>query len=170
MAEPLKLKGRHAVRDKDLVKVNESIRARFGVDAIPAGGDVPIEKARADPFEVLLLGGKVFVVLEGLVDDEPVPTLRALMANKPERAWATVDMGAIPFLRNGADVMSPGITEADPAIAEGDLVWVRDEKHGMPLALGRALLGGAEMAAATKGKAIATLHYVGDDLWSLGVE
>ena len=56
---------------------------------------------------------------------------------------------------------------ADPALEEGDLVWIRDQEHGKPLALGLALVSGDEMVEMTSGKAIKTLHWVGDDLWEL---
>jgi PUA domain protein len=62
--------------------------------------------------------------------------------------------------------MSPGIVEADPAIDEGDLVWIRDEKNMKPLAIGRALVKGTDMAGGGKGKAVKSIHYVGDRLWT----
>jgi PUA domain protein len=68
---------------------------------------------------------------------------------------------------NGADCMGAGIHLADPSLEAGDMVWVRDEEHGKPLAVGQALVSGSEMVAMTKGKAIQTLHWVGDELWEL---
>ena len=68
---------------------------------------------------------------------------------------------------NGADCMGAGIHMADPALQEGDLVWIRDQEHGKPLALGLALVSGDEMVEMTSGKAIQTLHWIGDDLWEL---
>ena len=47
------------------------------------------------------------------------------------------------------------------------MVWVRDQEHGKPLAVGQALVSGDEMVSMTKGKAIKTLHWVGDELWEL---
>ena len=38
--------------------------------------------------------------------------------------------------------MSPGITDADPNIKEGDLVIIIEETHGKPLATGRSLISG----------------------------
>jgi PUA domain protein len=76
-------------------------------------------------------------------------------------------MGAVKFVYNGADVMAPGIVEADPAIAIGDFVWVRDERNRQPLAVGEALMSGPEMAAAERGKSVKSLHHVGDDVWKL---
>ena len=95
------------------------------------------------------------------------PTLRGVIAWQPERCWAAVDHGAIPFLMNGADCMGAGIHLADPSLEAGDLVWIRDEEHGKPLAIGVALVSGDEMTEMTNGKAVNTLHWVGDDLWEL---
>jgi len=95
------------------------------------------------------------------------PTLRGVIAWQPERCWAAVDHGAIPFLMNGADCMAAGVQLADPSLEAGDLVWIRDEEHGKPLATGVALVSGSEMMEMINGKAIKTLHWVGDDLWEL---
>ena len=78
-----------------------------------------------------------------------------------------MDEGAIRFICNGADVMGPGISEADRAIRPGDMVWVRDMKHKKPLAIGKAMVGGEVMATRAPGKAVKNMHYVGDELWGL---
>ena len=77
-------------------------------------------------------------------------------------------MGAVPYVTNGADVMGPGITAADPDIAEGDMVWIRDARNGAPLAVGVALRSGEALASKEPGKAIKTIHFVGDKLWKTG--
>ncbi|MCW4049279.1 MAG: RNA-binding protein [Candidatus Bathyarchaeota archaeon] len=76
-----------------------------------------------------------------------------------------VDMGAIRFVCNGADVMAPGITEMD-AFEAGALVVIRDMTHGKALAVGKAKKSSAEIEASRKGKVIQNLHYVGDKLWN----
>ncbi|MBT3284249.1 RNA-binding protein [Candidatus Bathyarchaeota archaeon] len=75
-----------------------------------------------------------------------------------------VDMGAIRFVCNGADVMAPGITEIG-SFDEGDLVVIRDINHGKALAIGIANKSSADIEASKKGKVIKNLHYVGDKLW-----
>ena len=80
-----------------------------------------------------------------------------------------VDDGAIPFLRNGADCMGAGIHIADPSLNIGDFVWIRDQDTGDPIATGIAILDGEKMMSMSKGKAISTIHWVGDDLWNLEV-
>ncbi|MEM2874871.1 MAG: PUA domain-containing protein [Candidatus Hadarchaeales archaeon] len=77
-----------------------------------------------------------------------------------------VDMGAVPHVASGADVMGPGVTAVDPGIKEGDPVAVVDEKHGKPIAVGVALVPSDNMKA-PKGKVVKTLHHVGDKIWSL---
>ena len=86
---------------------------------------------------------------------------------KPERSWAAVDKGAIPFLMNGADCMGAGIHVADPSIGPGGFVWIRDQESGAPLASGIALVDGEEMMDMMKGKAISTVHWIGDELWNI---
>jgi PUA domain protein len=62
--------------------------------------------------------------------------------------------------------MSPGIVSADPVIKEGDIVVIKEEAHDKPLAIGKALVPGARMVA-DSGKAVESLHYVGDEFWNL---
>lgn len=75
-----------------------------------------------------------------------------------------VDMGAIRFVCNGADVMAPGIVKVDEFDADS-LVVIRDVSHGKALSIGRALKSSAEIESNKKGKVIKNLHYVGDKLW-----
>ena len=95
------------------------------------------------------------------------PTIRGILAWESGKNWAAVDHGAIPFLMNGADCMGAGVHKADSEINSGDLMWIKDQQHGKPLAIGIALVNGTEMTAMTKGKAIKTIHWVGDELWEL---
>jgi PUA-domain protein len=76
-----------------------------------------------------------------------------------------VDMGAVPYVCKGADVMSPGIRSIKVDFEQDDLVIIVDERHGKPLAVGSALYGSKEMKTLDRGKVIKTLHYVGDKLW-----
>jgi len=78
-----------------------------------------------------------------------------------------VDMGAVRFVTNGADVMAPGIVDADENIMKGSFVWVCDVNNKKPLAVGEALVSSDEMKQAQKGKAIRTIHWVGDELWEI---
>jgi len=63
-----------------------------------------------------------------------------------------VDMGAIKFVTNGADIMRPGITEIDPTIKKGDIVRVADETHDRILAVSQAMFDATEMEKKHPGK------------------
>jgi len=77
----------------------------------------------------------------------------------------TVDMGAIKFVINGADIMRPGITEIEEGIAKDELVVIIDERNKKPLVVGIALYDSAEMKKITSGKVVKNIHYVGDEIW-----
>ncbi len=76
-----------------------------------------------------------------------------------------VDMGAVPHVVSGADVMTPGVRKVEGEFAVDGLVVVVDEKYGKPLAVGRALVESKALATAKKGKSVENLHYVGDPIW-----
>ena len=78
-----------------------------------------------------------------------------------------VDMGAVPHVCNGADVMAPGIVEIKGDFEQGSLVKVLDERHGKAIAVGEALFSSDEIKGMKKGKAVKNLHYVGDRIWRL---
>ncbi len=78
-----------------------------------------------------------------------------------------VDMGAVPHVVGGADIMAPGIRKVNGDFAERQFLVVVDEKHGKYLAVGRALMGAGPMAATKKGKVVENVHYVGDLIWEV---
>lgn len=159
----IRLRHRARMREKDAQRLAESLAAAFGIqDPFPPS----VERADAGDYDVLIQDARVIAFIRR--DPERIaPTTRLLMAKRPTKAFVTVDMGAVKFVNNGADVMAPGIVEADPAIQPGDLVWIRDEKNKVPLAVGEAMVPGAQMPRGPKGKAVKSLHRVGDELWSL---
>ena len=102
----------------------------------------------------MLYGNKIFFTLHGL------------NRYKPKKKFVVVDMGAVRFVANGADVMAPGIVDAEKSISKFDPVWICDEKHRKPLSVGSAVMNSEEMINKNKGKAVRIIHYVGDDIWN----
>lgn len=97
--------------------------------------------------------------------DHLVPTLRYLQHQEILRK-IEVNMGAVKFIVNGADIMRPGITEIDSGIKKDDFVVVVDEQNKKPLVVGVALFDAEEMKQQTSGKVIKNIHYVGDEIWN----
>jgi PUA domain protein len=98
------------------------------------------------------------------------PGLPALISENVQLPQIVVDMGAVPHIANGADVMAPGIVNVDEQLKVGDLAVVIDQKNHVPLAVGRMLLTPEAILTTDKGRALETLHYVGDQFWNLAKE
>lgn len=94
-----------------------------------------------------------------------LPTLKYLQS-KALLKKVTVDMGAIPFLIKGADIMRPGIKHIEDGIVKDELVVLIDEKYAKGIALGKALLNSQDMQQLQKGKVITNVHFVGDHIWN----
>ena len=154
---------RYRLRKKELKDLIEFMNEYF---------EINIENYRIDLIEYdkfkLLKGEEIFAFY---VDNKPYLTVRGTLKYRPEKKHVTIDMGAVKFITNGADVMAPGIVEVDPGIKEGDIVWMRDETNRKPLAIGRALVDAEKMVEEEKdrrkGKVIKNIHYVGDKIWDL---
>lgn len=157
-----KLKKRHRLRRKDITRISQSLGKAFGCQVFKESD--PVDTAEHEGQEVLFDGSEPVAVI---LDGEPVLTVKGLMKYKPTKGFVEVDMGAVPYVINGADVMAPGIVAADEAIEPDDLVWIRDTRNKKPLAVGKALITGTEMMSSKKGKAVTTLHHVGDAIWQL---
>ena len=78
-----------------------------------------------------------------------------------------VDMGAVPHICNGADVMAPGIIDINGEFKEKALVAVIDERNRRPIAIAQALVDSEDAKDARKGKVFKNLHYVGDEIWNM---
>jgi PUA-domain protein len=97
-------------------------------------------------------------------EDNIVPTLQFLQEHIVLKK-VTVDMGAIKFMINGADIMRPGITKIEEGIRKDNFIVIIDENNEKPLAVGIALYDGNEMEKLTSGKVIKNIHYIGDEIW-----
>jgi len=128
--------------------------------------DGKIEVFETTEFSLILLDGTPIALY---INETPFFTVRGAMALKPRKHIVTVDMGAVKFIRNGADVMSPGVVGADESIRPGDLVVVIEERYKKPLGVGTALMSGTEMVKSTRGKAVKIAHHVGDAIWNLSL-
>jgi PUA domain protein len=80
--------------------------------------------------------------------------------------FVVVDMGAVGFICNGANVMRPGITHFEK-FAESEILVIKDQMHEKKLAVGISRLDSEKMKAIGKGPVITNLHYVGDIFWNL---
>ena len=77
----------------------------------------------------------------------------------------TVDMGAVPYIVKGADVMAPGVN-AFEEFEVGDITCVKTERYSQTIATGIALISSKDIGGLRKGKTIKNVHYIGDRYWN----
>ncbi len=78
----------------------------------------------------------------------------------------TVDMGAVKFMCNGANVMRPGIKNYSE-FSKDEIVCVVEESQNKFLAVGKSLVDSSEMEQISKGEIIKNLHYISDKFWEI---
>lgn len=159
----LKIKKRNFLKKKRVKEVKKDLGEYSSI----IQNDDKIEYLESDPHSFILINGEPNIIL---INDKPFPTLKALLSNDIECKTVTVDMGAIKFVTNGADIMSPGIVAASENIEPDEIVLIVDETHKKPLAIGISLLKGEEMVNNSSGKAIKTIHFVGDSIWNFEIK
>jgi len=155
---------RFFVRKRESRHLLREISQSLGIDAEEIFGSKPqievLETARNKIY--LINGSPLLAMFEGIF----FPTLffHEYISQLPK---ITVDMGAVPYICNGADIMAPGIVEVSGDFEEKALVTVIDERNKRPIAVAQSILDSEKTRATKKGKVFRNLHYVGDDIWSL---
>jgi PUA domain protein len=107
-----------------------------------------------DDFRVVRVGDKFVPFLADVKRVEAFP-------------YVIVDIGAVRFICNGANVMRPGVRSFPTSFRKGDVVVVKDEKYHKAVAVGEANISSEEAQQLSKGSIIINLHYVGDKIWEM---
>jgi len=154
---------RQFLREKEAVQLLDEFSRMLKVDVKELIGvkKPSLESAEGSNVKVFYLEGKPFFAV---TKDGLIPTLffEKALSVLPR---ITVNMGAVPFVCNGADVLAPGVVKIEGDFAVSDLLLVVDERHGKPLAVVSALVDSQIAGGLKRGKVAGNLHYVGDALW-----
>ena len=127
------------------------------------GTEAHVEVAESKTATIFLINNKPLFARK---DDLIFPTLGSDDITKL-MPRVVVNMGAVPHVCNGADVMAPGIVDIGGDFEKDDFIVVVDEQHQKPLAVGVALFDSEAIRNLKHGKTIKTVHFVGDDFWRL---
>ena len=158
-----KNRSRYFLREKEAKKFLTEVSELLGTELGYFFGAKPrIEVNEIDNVEVFIFDGKPLLARSN-GDIFPTLSFEGLFSTTPR---VVVDMGAVPYVCKGADVMAPGIRTINGVFKKNAIVLVVDERHGKPLAVGVALFSSEDMKAAKGGKTVKNLHYVGDKLWN----
>ena len=150
---------RHNLRNDTIRAFESSILATFGVEL--SGSTYELVELSDSQIDLVLLDKEP---LACYIDGIPSLTVKGANTYSPSKNIVVVDPGAIRFVSNGADIMKPGITRADPSIEPGDIVIVLEEAHEKALCIGRSIVPTTDMLGSS-GKAIQSIHYVGDEIY-----
>ena len=155
----MKIKSRHHLKGSDARKIVAAIEPFLSDPSALRKASLELAETD-DEIDLIFVDGRPLIMM---MEETPFFTVLGAIELKPSKKLVVVDSGAVRFIANGADVMNPGIVFADQDISMGDLVVIVEERHKKPLAVGRALVPGAEMHG--EGKAVKSLHHVGDQIW-----
>ncbi len=158
-----KKRRRHFLKEKEAKRFLLEVSKTLGTDIEQLlGSKNRVEVNETETAEIFIFDGRPLLATSNGV---LFPTLyfEELFSIIPK---IVVDMGAVPYVCKGADVMAPGVVAIKGEFEENDLLLVVDERHGKPLAVGVALFGSEDMKVLNSGKIVKNLHYVGDKLWN----
>jgi PUA-domain protein len=153
------LPNRTILKDRDAKPLIEELNKISGLEQLSRKSRVETEMVKSS--EVIFVDG---VPVAFKREEQFVPVLTNTSALE-KMSRVTVDMGAVPHVVGGADIMAPGIRKVEGNFKDKDLVVIVDEKHGKFLSVGRSLLTSEALAGTKKGKVILNIHYVGDLVW-----
>jgi PUA-domain protein len=155
---------RHALKSKEAKLILNELSERLKVEMETLWGSKPnVEILEEETSKIYLVNGKPFFFKIG---DSILPTLLFgdFISNIPK---IVVDMGAVPYVCNGADIMAPGLVRIEGDFNEGALVLIVDEKHNKPLALGESFYDSQTAGKIKQGAVAKNLHFVSDKIWNL---
>ncbi|KYK35430.1 MAG: hypothetical protein AYK19_02235 [Theionarchaea archaeon DG-70-1] len=164
----MEIKKRHDMKSSQIKALKKRVIEELGEEfsSLLKGNRYEICTTDADINLILVDGNPVFLEKKVVF-----PTLKAFLSTdcRTLKRHVTVDMGAVPYVTNGADVMRPGIVDIDESVEAGDFVVITEERHGKPLAIGEALYSSKKIKKMDQGKVIVNIHYVGDKMWNLEI-
>jgi len=160
----LEFNHRHFMKKKDakqlLTKFSQKLKIDLKQLLKPSSN---LEQAEILGVKVFFLNGEVLFAEENKL---LFPTL-AFHKIFPYLPKIVVDMGAVPYVCQGADVMAPGVIRTQGDFNNQDFILVVDERHKQVLAVAIALLASNFVGSLKHGKVAKNIHYVGDKLWNI---
>ncbi len=149
---------KHFISKKELRILREKV-AGMGLDPSILA-NVEVEEIKDE--KCYFVNKKPFIYEKG--NETLIPMLFYLNEAKPQIRFVSVDDGAVPHVMNGANVFAQGITDMDPEIKSGDMVFIRN-KDSVYLAVGIAEKEASLIMADKKGEAVKLLHYPDDRIF-----
>lgn len=146
---------------KDKKQLNQVFPSEYQVD----------KKDELVEFKSILFKNKEHFLIQQHIQNskefEYVPHLKSKFLSSFKTI--TIDVGAVPFLLNGADMMRPGIVNIDEGFEKDDLIIIVDEVKQLRIGIGKAMFSSDEMKRMDSGKVVKTLHYFKDEYYEVNL-
>jgi len=156
-------KRRHFLREREATQLLDKFSLKLSLDIKQLlGAKAQIEVADTKAAKIFFANNKPVLAvfnntfLPTLLFEEALRLLPKIVVN----------MGAVPYICNGADIMAPGVVRIEKGYKTNDYVIVADERHDKPIALAIALTDSQTVPEMQHGKIAKNIHYVGDNLWN----
>ena len=153
---------RKQIRKKEVKELNEELEKEYDIEEI-INKKSKVELEKTDSGEYIIVENEIDFFK---INNKWIPTLRFTL-RKNILKKVTVDMGAVKFVVNGADIMRPGIVEIDSGFEKDDFIVVVDVNNKKALSVGQAMFSSEDMQQMGSGKVVKNIHYVGDEIWNL---
>ncbi len=159
----MQIKARNHLSKKDKKVLFSQLADLFGEEVEDSvQRDLIIEEVRTDEGTYIVSNSRIWVFE---FENKKIPTIHYLRNHAYSLPKIVVDIGAIKFITNGADVMAPGIVYFDESIVKGSIVIIHEEKANSILGVGKSLVSAKEFSKTKKGKVIKNLHHLRDSIW-----
>lgn len=157
------IKHRRFLKEKEATRILEEFeqKTKINIKELLETQNPRVEVAETAAAKIYFINGKPAIAN---YRNTLIPTLQfeKALQSLPK---ITVNMGAVPHICNGADLMAPGIVKIQGDYQQNDYALVVDERHQKPLAIVTTLTGAQITRNLTHGKTAKNIHYVGDALW-----
>jgi PUA domain protein len=154
---------RRALKSSETKQLLQEFKQKFSGFMADLQGKQVVEEIDVENGKLFLIDNKPFAIstasglFPSLLNEEVLKMLPSII----------VDMGAIPHVCNGADIMRPGIREIHGEFGRGAVLLVKDIRFGKPIGICVAETSSESMQTMKKGKAAQNVHYVGDKFWQV---
>jgi PUA domain protein len=157
----LKAIRRYFLRGRKNKQLLEKLLKNFKIDISNVNKRIKLEVMEISVGNIILIDGKASFIQ---FKDQIFPTLlnENVLTKLPS---IKVDMGAVPHICNGADLMAPGLVEINGVFDSGEIIVILEERFLKMIAIGKSLYSSNEIAKKKYGKIAFNLHFVGDVFW-----
>jgi len=156
-------KRRHFLRERESSQLLEELSAKLSLNVKQLlGNKTQVEEAETQTAKIFFVNNRPLLAI---ADNNFLPTLLfdEALTLLPK---IVVNMGAVPYICNGADIMAPGVVKIEKNYKTNQYVVVMDERHHKHLAIAIALTDSQTASKMQHGKIAKNIHYVGDNLWN----